>query len=357
MKTYIKFLLSTFLLSLIKVSLILTTLILIINIFEEIEFLKKTNSHFLLPFFLSLLNTPSIIYDIFPFIFLISTQFFFIKLIENNQLQIFKYSGLTNIKILSIIGSFVFILGIFIVVFFYNISSQFKNYYLELKNNFSEDDKYLAVITENGLWIKDEIDEKINIINATEIDEQYLNNVIITQYDKNYKYIRTIQGERIDISQNKWKILNSTIFKDNISLDFDQIYFNSNFNLKKINSLFSNLSSLSILELYSLKKNYLSLNYSITEVDSHINKIFSYPFYLSIMTMIASVIMFNIKYQKNSLFKIILGISISVIIYYITYFFNVMGVNEKIPLILSIWLPLFILSLIILISIIRLNEK
>ena len=67
--------------------------------------------------------------------------------------------------------------------------------------------------------------------------------------------------------------------------------------------------------------------------------------------------MFNIGYQKNTFFKITLGIFLSVIIYYINNFFSVLGTNEKIPLILSIFLPLIILSIINFISIIKLNEK
>ena len=103
MKTYIIFLLNIFFKSFVKVFLILMTLIMIINIFEEIEFFKTINVHFLYPAFLSALNTPSIIFEILPFIFLISAQVFFIKLIDNNELQVFKYTGLTNFKILGLI--------------------------------------------------------------------------------------------------------------------------------------------------------------------------------------------------------------------------------------------------------------
>jgi lipopolysaccharide export system permease protein len=67
--------------------------------------------------------------------------------------------------------------------------------------------------------------------------------------------------------------------------------------------------------------------------------------------------MFNIGYQKNSFFKITLGILLSVIIYYVNYFLNILGTNEKIPLIISILMPLIILSIINFISIIKLNEK
>ena len=48
----------------------------------------------------------------------------------------------------------------------------------------------------------------------------------------------------------------------------------SNFNSKRINSLFSNLSSLSFLELIELKKNYKLLNYSTIDIDVQIQKLF-----------------------------------------------------------------------------------
>ena len=54
-----------------------------------------------------------------------------------------------------------------------------KNSYLLIKNKYSSDNKYLAVITENGLWIKDEIENKINIINAGKVNNQFLLNVSI----------------------------------------------------------------------------------------------------------------------------------------------------------------------------------
>ena len=67
--------------------------------------------------------------------------------------------------------------------------------------------------------------------------------------------------------------------------------------------------------------------------------------------------MFNIGYQKNSFVKITIGIFSSVIIYYFNYFINILGTNEKIPLILSIFMPLIILTIINFISIIKLDEK
>ena len=100
MKTYIKFLLNLFLKSFFKTFFIFFIIILITNILEQIEFFKEVSFHFTYIIFLSFLNTPSITFEILPFIFLISTQIFFIKLIESNELQVFKYSGVNNNQII-----------------------------------------------------------------------------------------------------------------------------------------------------------------------------------------------------------------------------------------------------------------
>ena len=357
MKTYIKFLINLFTVSFFKIFFIFFSVILIINVLEQGEFFKEVEFNFTYLIFLSFLNTPSVIFEILPFIFLISTQIFFIKLIDKNELEIFKYTGLDNYQIVKIIGFYSFVLGLIFVIFFYNISSVLKNSYLLIKNKYSEDSKYLAVITENGLWIKDEIDQKINIINANKVDDEFLLDVFITQFNKDFDILKTIQSEKINISSIKWKILEPIIMENNTVTKLSEMELKSNFDLKKINSLFSNLSSLSMLDLFKLRKSYKSLNYSLIEIDSHIYKIFSYPLYLTLITIFSSIIMFNIGYQKNSLFNIVFGIFLSVIIYYINYFFNILGTSEKIPLILSIFLPLIILSIINIASIIRLNEK
>ena len=357
MKIYIKFLINLFNISFFKVFSIFFIVILLTNILEQIDFFKNIDINFFYLVFLSFLNSPSILFEILPFIFLLSTQVFFISLIDKKELEIFKYTGLNNFMIIKIISLYTFIVGLIFIIFFYNTSAILKNSYLLIKNKYSDTNKYLAVITENGLWIKDEINKKVNIINANKVDNEFLLNVLITQFNKNFEITNIIQSKKVDISTNQWKIFNPLILKDNQQTILDEMTLQSNFDLKRINSLFSNLSSLTVIELYKLRKSYKSLNYSVTDIDSHLYKLSTYPIYLTLITILASIIMFNIGYQKNSFFKIILGIFLSVIIYYINYFLNVLGSNEKIPLLISILMPLILLTIINFISIIKLNEK
>ena len=54
-------------------------LTLIMNVLEEITFFKNSNVSFTLPMLLTFFNSFSIIFEIFPFIFLIGTMSFFLK--------------------------------------------------------------------------------------------------------------------------------------------------------------------------------------------------------------------------------------------------------------------------------------
>lgn len=76
-----------------------------------------------------------------------------------------------------------------------------------------------------------------------------------------------------------------------------------------------------------------------------------------LMTIFSGLIMFNTKHFQSTFLKIMIGLFFSVIIYYINNFFNVMGNTEKMPYILSVWLPMIILLIINFIIGIKINEK
>ena len=75
-KVYQNYISKQFLLTFIKTVFIFVTLAFILNVFEEINFFKDLDVSMGIPIFLTFLNIPSLIFEIFPFIFLIATQFF-----------------------------------------------------------------------------------------------------------------------------------------------------------------------------------------------------------------------------------------------------------------------------------------
>ena len=151
---------------------------------------------------------------------------------------------------------------------------------------------------------------------------------------------------------------NPSITRENeLTKKEEKIEFETNFDKEKISTLFSNLSSLNILDLNELKKDYKTLGYSTILLNAHQLKLYSYPIYLSIMVCISSILMFNVRFNKSKIFNFILGILISVIIYYINFIFKLLTESEKIPLLVSVWAPQIILLLIACIGLVKINEK
>ncbi|MDB3887993.1 LptF/LptG family permease [Candidatus Pelagibacter sp.] len=357
-KIYQKYLINSFLIKFLNVSVVFLSLTIVLGILDEISFLKNIEVGVLYPYLLTLLNAPIILFEIFPFIFLLSTQFLFYDLFKKDELNLLKKNGLSNMSIVKILFFLSIVVGIFNVLIYYNIASTLKFHYSNIKNSLSDDNKYLAMVTESGLWIKDEFDEKTIIVKSASFKGNILFNTIINEFNNNFELIRTIQSNKIDISVKDWEIYKPTITKDNISKSYiDSIILSTNFDEEKINSLFSDISTLDLFKLFDLKKDYEKLGYSSDEIKIHLLKLFTMPLFYGVLTILSAVIMFNFTRDKSLLFHIIIGILMSVLIYYMNFIFNSLGNNGRVPVLMSIFFPLIIITCVSLIGLVRINEK
>jgi len=356
-KKYQRYLVKTYFYHFIIITLIFLSLSFILNFFEELKFFDDYEVDSYYPVLLALLNTPSILFELFPFIFLITIKFFYIYINERNEIEILKNNGINYFKILTILSIFSISIGIIILIFYYSFSSSLKSHYYNLKNNFSDKNEYLAVVNESGLWIKEEIDDTINIIHAKKFKENLIENVTISQTNSNFKKPNTIIAEKADISKKKWKLINVKIISYNGENNkYSNYSYKSSFDGEIIANLFANLNSLNIYELYKLSENYSKIGYSTTNVMVHLNKLYSMPIFFLLMTVLGFLIMVKFKFIKTKFFTVVIGVFVSVIVYYLNYFSSIFGANETLPISLSIWLPHLILLLVCSTAMVRLNE-
>ena len=358
LKIYQSYILKSFLYYFFIVSIIFLILGFFLNILEEITFFEPYNLNILYPLFLTFLNTPSLLYEIFPFIFLISSQIFIFNFYEKDELNLLKVTGIDNFSLIRLIAVTSILMGVLISTVFYTFSAEFKYNYLSIKNKFSNDNKYLAAINNNGLWIKDQYEGNIYIINADEYKNENLKNVTINKLNKDFDILNFITADQANIETYNWELNKVKIFyKDGKSESLEKLIFKSNFNKNKLDSIFSNLNSLNILQLIELSKDYKKLGYSNIEIKAHLYKLFLLPVYVSIMAVIGSILMLYLNYFNSKLFNISIGIMTSVIIYYINHFFSLLGTTEKTSVLLSVSIPLIILTMFCFIGIVKINEK
>ncbi len=357
-KTLDKYFISLFFKKLLILSVIFFSLTFTLTIFEEITFLSDTSSAFYLPFMLAIFDAPTTLLEIFPFVILITAQLFFINLIKKKENELIKINNLNNLYLIKILAFCSFIFGIMIITVYYPISSKLKFIYSDIKNVYSEDGKYLKHLNDNGIWIKDEIDNEIYIINGASKKDPYIEDVFISKFNNNFDLLKNIFAKKVDITNNKWVIKNPIIFENNRQIQSEETFIlNTHFNIEKINSAFRNLNSFNLFQLIDIKSENVLLGYSSQDIDLHFLKIVSLPIYFTILVIISSLIMLNIKKNKPYIFHVLLGITLSVVIYYINNIFNVFGLTNKIPIYLSVFFPMIFLGIISIIGLIRINEK
>ena len=300
LKKYQSYLTSIFLKQFAIICFVFFCLVIIINFFEEVRFSEKYSVDLFYAIYLSFLNAPSLIFEMFPFIFLITVKVFYLKLNDRNELDILNSNGISKIRIIFLLTIVSILLGLFILLFYYSFSSSLKSKYLDIKNRFSNTNEYLAVVKDDGLWIKEEIEDNIFFIHAERFDANILKELTITEIDKNYNSKNTITADKANIVSKNWYLENvSLIDKNGNKEDYKSLVHNSSFDGEIISNLFSNLNALNIYELHNLSKSYLKIGYSNIDIKIHLNKIYSMPFFYILMTVLGFVIINKLKNFKS----------------------------------------------------------
>ena len=92
------------------------------------------------------------------------------------------------------------ILGILLLLIYYTLSSSLKSKYLDAKSRFSNSNEYLAVVNNDGLWIKEEIENNVYFIHAHGFDKSFLKSITISEIDKYYNNKNTIIAKKANIT-------------------------------------------------------------------------------------------------------------------------------------------------------------
>ena len=142
------------------------------------------------------------------------------------------------------------------------------------------------------------------MINAGSFNNNELQEAYISEFDENFEIKRNIKSQTIDISNKEWIIKDAEIYIQNNKKIDESLKFNTNFDYQLIKNLFSNMSSLSFLELIEMRRNYKKLNYSLTEIDLQLLKLITYPLYFVLMFVFSAIIMMNTKTFKSKSLKL-----------------------------------------------------
>tara|TARA_B100000029_G_scaffold516100_1_gene626892 strand:- start:5138 stop:6229 length:1092 start_codon:yes stop_codon:yes gene_type:complete len=327
---------------------------------EETNFFKDYEVGISIPLLLSGLFVPSLLYNMFPFVILLSGIWFFLKIKKTDEIIAVKISGMSNFSVIVVPSFISIILGVFFVTSINPVTSVMVKKYESIKGSYEIDQDYLAAITVNGIWIKEKNNEKNNIIRASKLENEKLIDLTIYEFDKNYNFVKRIEAKSADIGSLEWKLHNVKIVESEgiiISEDIENISYISLYDIKKIKSLYSNLDT---IPFWSLGKEIQLLEdrgYSSAEMRAKLQRSLAFPFFLLGMVLLGGVFTLGMNFKENNWTYVFIALITSVLIFYFNDFSTALGKTGKLPVEISVWMPVLIILIFSSVGLIHANQK
>ena len=355
-----KYLSKEFIKIIINTILIFFCLGLVMNLFEEINFFKDIDIGIYIPLFLTSLKVPSLLHEMLPFIILISGIVLFLKIKKTDEITAIKISGMSNLSVI-LVPSFISVLiGIFFITLINPLTSISLKKYETIKGEYERDKDYLAAITKNGIWIKEKNDNKNNIIKASNLSDENLVNLTIYQFDMDNNFVKRIEAEYANIVSSKWLLKNVDILDQDgnlISEKIDQITYKSIYDLDKINSLYSNLNTVSFWKIGSEIKLLEERGYSTKQMKAKLHKSLAFPFFLLSMVFLSGVFTLGINFKENNITYVFITIISCILVYFFNDFSAALGKTEKLSIEIAVWMPILIIFIFSAMGMIYANQK
>ncbi len=291
---------------------IISLLIIFINLLELSRIISENDKSIFNFLYLSILKYPSVLNEILPFVTIISISFLIRNLISNNEFISMRNLGYSIFDIFLPIAMAVFFVGIIFLIFLNPLSAFMESKYdQELDKN--DDSLYSIKISNNEMWIKNEINENnSSFININNIDLKDMNaeevKILLIKQNSN-QFILAKKG----IFKKNNFLLEDVKFYNFFNEEFKNLeYFNLKINFDKDN-IINSISKYKLVPFYK----YFNHSNTLSKFNLYSPEIGLY--YLSeilkpvFIVVLAFVIMsFTSKFQRNENFFKVLFIAIAV---------------------------------------------
>jgi lipopolysaccharide export system permease protein len=344
--------------------LVFLSLGIVLNLFEEIEFFKNLDVNVSLPLFLTLLFVPNTILKLIPFIIFLSSMWYFVSLNNKKEILTLKTYGVSSFKIIMTLSITAFLFGVFIILAINPVTSVMVKSYENIKSNHSSYIDHLVSINKNGVWIKENNFNQRRIINAKKIDNNNLIDATILILDSNNNIEKRLESKIIDISKNNWLLKDTNVFENKnddsgvFTLIFEEeLTIKSMYNADKIYSAYKNLDTISFWELITEYEKLKDRGYPQKFLNEKINIFISLPFFLLLMVVLSSILAMHQNAKTQNIYYIFVSILVCVIVFYFKDLSVALGQTGRIPLEISVWMPIIAIFLFCSIGVLSVNEK
>jgi lipopolysaccharide export system permease protein len=363
LKSINRYIINEYIKSLFIVIAVMLSIILLINLLDEFNFFKsKKDLKFIFFIIFTILKTPNVLINLFPFIVLFGGIVFYLKIYNHNEVISLRVMGYSNIQIILIPALTSFVIGYIIIFLIVPFSSSMLRYYEDLRSEYNET-KNLVFVNETGIWILDKNEKEKNIIRIEKISKDFsvASQITIYNYDSSNNFIKRIDATEGIIKDKSWQLNKAHIIssnkKNNKENFLNNYNYTSNININELKNVYKNTDTTSLLDINKEMSILEDKGYSTIDLRIRYQKLISFPIYLLAMSILSGLMIINLGKTSNYLKYGTYGVIISIIIYFLNDLSITIAKSGIISVDFSVWIPIFLIILINLVGITQVNAK
>tara|TARA_B100000989_G_scaffold296722_1_gene280594 strand:- start:13071 stop:14150 length:1080 start_codon:yes stop_codon:yes gene_type:complete len=338
---------------------IVSLFILFINILELSRVVKEDDIGFLNFLYLSFLKFPSILNEILPFVTITGVSFLIRNLINNNEFISMRNLGYSIFDIFLPIAIAVFVLGL-TFLFFLNPLAVFMESKYDLELNNKDKSLYSIKITDNEMWIKNEISKNKSIfINIKNIDLKNMeaHNIKILKINNTSNELIIAKNGKIKENIFKLKEVKFYNFKNENFKNINSYNLNINFNEDNVLNSISRYKLIPFYKYIEHSKTLSKFNLYSPEIGLYYLSEVLKPIFIVVLSFV--ILGFTSKFQRNeNFFKVLfIAISIGFLIFLLKEIISKLTINLSINFFFSYFIIFFIPLFIGLYQVIKVENE
>lgn len=348
-RNYLKYLLIT-----------LTTILFVLYIVAVMEILRKysgSEASLLLLLKIALMKALDPLNTIIPFICILAGMFTLYRLNINSELQILQISGLSIIKILSIIMLAGFVMGLLYLYIINPFVATFLNNYANIENKMKQEVDIVS-ISKSGLWLRQVDRDAINIINISHISQNTSQLSDISIYKQSGSDITSYEAKAADVLPKKWVLYDVDVINADLKhYTLKEITLPFEMDISKIRNSLAQPNNISFLELGNFIEISKKSGIQVIQYEIYYISLFFIPVSMSIMSGFGAVFAFASARRNNLNKSLLTGIIAGFFVYCSSAFLQTFAIGKLFNPLAPVVLPIIVVFLITIYIAILFEEK
>lgn len=343
MKLLFKYIAKNFCKWLLWISLLL---IVIVLLFDFAELLRRSASKIDLNTFkvfkMCLLKLPKLYLQILPFIILFSAILTFWTFNRNNELTIFRSSGLSVWKMTWPMIVAVTLLGVFEIAVLNPLASILLLRYEHLEDRYFKGHLGSLAVSDSGLWFR-EVDQDIQTVyhvGKIDVATQSVKPLSIFRTNDKDQFTQRLDAEQAVFYGTKIYLKHVYLTQGANLPTFHKDYeISTHITFHALQDSGADPASISFWSLPEYIKKLESSGLSAHKYVLHWHGVLSKCLWFSVMILLAACCCLNPMRQGKTTRLILIGVGVAFIMYVLKDMSMALGLSLKLPVILAAWLP------------------